>query len=415
MAFLQRRKRESSAPDLGAGARLQPEAALPQALAGLAGAIKAFLAASGTSIPAAGASALARLGGASRATGTELEGLVLALAEALDSAGREAEARKAEVQAEATAQAIALVDSRAILPMAESIFRRVPSVTEEAAVELITRFEAVQAQSATAARAAREIISRLEGGDKASASASAVAASTREAIRKERGAVGGIVTNNRHNARKLQEMGKELETGIVVVKEIEEINERSRLIAFNMAVEAARMGERGQGVRVIVNELRSLNDRTAQFSKEIVGLLSRFKAYSSELILEMADHAERLNGEVMDGMDAAEAAMESLISSASETERLSSGIAASSVEVQSNLDTVLEALQFQDITRQMIEGGLAILARVRDLAAKGGLLAKGLEAKDGREARTRFEAYRGDFISQAKTKDEKTAILEVKP
>lgn len=403
-----RRKGDNSAQGPSVETESRPEAPFLPALARLAGATTAFLAASGVPVPAA-ASALARMGGASRATGTELEGLVLALAEALESAGQEAEARKAE----ARAQAIALADSQSILPLAESIFRRVPSVTEEATVELITRFEAVQAQSATAAQAAREIIQRLEGGDKASASA--VAASTREAIRKERGAVGGIVTNNRHNARKLQEMGKELETGIVVVKEIEEINERSRLIAFNMAVEAARMGERGQGVRVIVNELRSLNDRTAQFSKEIVGLLSRFKSYSTELILEIADHAERLNGEVMDGMDAAEAAMESLISSASETERLSSGIAASSVEVQSNLDTVLEALQFQDITRQMIEGGLAILARAKDLAAKGALLAEGLGAQDGRDARARFEAYRSDFISQAKTKDEKTAILEVKP
>lgn len=409
MAKLLRRAKETLVPDKGPEKESFGESQVAEALARLAGAMKTVLSASLLPPQSASFEALARLGGAPALAGRDLSALILATAEALEAQGQSSVERRGE----AGSAAVALVDAQAILPMAESIFKRVPAVTEEATVELITRFEAVQAQSAKAADSARRIIERLEGGDKAVASAAAVASSTRAAIQKERGAVGGIVTNNRHNAKKLQEMGKELESGIVVVKEIEEINERSRLIAFNMAVEAARMGERGQGVRVIVNELRSLNDRTAQFSKEIVGLLSRFKAYSSDLIVEMSDHAERLNGEVMDGMDAAEAAMESLIASAAETERLSTGIAAASVEVQSNLDTVLEALQFQDITRQMIEGGLGILARIRGLSAAANLLGEGLGG-GSREARARLEAYRGEFIAQAKTKDEKTAIMEAK-
>ena len=74
------------------------------------------------------------------------------------------------------------------------------------------------------------------------------------------------VASNRGNAATLRDMSKEIEAGIALVEEIEEITDRSRLIAFNMAVEAAHIGDKGRGFRVIVGELRKINDRTVDFS-----------------------------------------------------------------------------------------------------------------------------------------------------
>jgi methyl-accepting chemotaxis protein len=303
-----------------------------------------------------------------------------------------------------------LADIRGILPIAQNVFRVVPAKTEEATSELISRFEAVEAASSHAASAASRILDKLGGGKTGGDSIQAVAKSTRRAIETERGAIDLIVSHNKMNAAKLQEMGKELESGIGIVNEINEINERSRLIAFNMAVEAARLGEGGRGIRVIVNELRSLNDRTTKFASEIVGLLKRFRDYNQALVNEITNSSEKLNGEVVAGMQTTNEAVESLIASASTTEELSSQIASASVEVQKNLDKVLEALQFQDISRQILEGGLSILQRARSLVA--GTEALGGDLGDGQAARERLEVYKREFTAQAKTKDEKIAISE---
>jgi methyl-accepting chemotaxis protein len=249
----------------------------------------------------------------------------------------------------------------------------------------------------------------MQGGE-TTESLNATAKKTKGAIEAERRAVSTIVSNNRDNARKLQAMGKELESGIELVQGIEEITERSRLIAFNMAVEAARIGEKGRGFRVIVNELRSLNDRTTDFSHQVASLLGRYRDYNATLVSEMAEHSERLSGEVLDVMRVAGDAVQSLIDSSSTTEDVSTRLAHLVVDIDHDLDGVLEALQFQDVTRQMLEGALHIIEDAERRLARALPLAARTRELDGAAARRRLEELKREFIAQAKTKDEKAAI-----
>jgi len=308
----------------------------------------------------------------------------------------------------------ALEDARNVLPVARRVVGAVPAKTEEATMALITRFEGVRELSSRAAAASKEALAHIEGGDN-SASFQTRAVQTKEAIEAERKAVSGIVANNRENARKLQAMSKDLESGIQLIQGIEEITERSRLIAFNMAVEAAHIGEKGRGFKVIVNELRSLNDRTVDFSRQVRDLLGRYREYNAALVAGMAEHSERLSGEVLDVMKNAGGAVESLIDSAATTQDLSTRLAGLVVEMDRDLDGVLEALQFQDVTRQMLEGALAIIADAEERLGRTAPLLAGLGERDKQEAEARLEAIRGAYVARAKTKDEKTAILEVGP
>jgi methyl-accepting chemotaxis protein len=308
----------------------------------------------------------------------------------------------------------ALEDALNVLPVARRVVGAVPAKTEEATMALITRFEGVRELSSRAAAASKEALSHIEGGD-SSASFQTRAVQTKEAIEAERKAVSGIVANNRENARKLQAMSKDLESGIQLIQGIEEITERSRLIAFNMAVEAAHIGEKGRGFKVIVNELRSLNDRTVDFSRQVRDLLGRYREYNAALVAGMAEHSERLSGEVLDVMRNAGGAVESLIESAATTQDLSTRLAGLVVEMDRDLDGVLEALQFQDVTRQMLEGAMAIIADAEERLGRTAPLLAGLGERDQREAAARLEAIRGAYIARAKTKDEKTAIMEVRP
>jgi len=313
-----------------------------------------------------------------------------------------------------TGAAEALEDARGVLPFARRVVAAVPARTEEATMALITRFEGVRELSARAAAASNEALAHIEGGD-SSASFQTRAVRTKEAIEAERKAVSGIVANNRENARKLSAMSKDLESGIQLIQGIEEITERSRLIAFNMAVEAAHIGEKGRGFKVIVNELRSLNDRTVDFSRQVRDLLGRYREYNAALVAGMAEHSERLSGEVLDVMENAGGAVESLIESAATTEDLSSRLAGLVVEMDRDLDGVLEALQFQDVTRQMLEGAMSIIADAEERLGRTAPLLAGLGERDPQATEARLEAIRGAYVARAKTKDEKTAILEVGP
>lgn len=303
-----------------------------------------------------------------------------------------------------------LDDARRRLLFAQAIAARVPSFTEEAAFSLIERFESMRGNSSKAASAAREIKNSLSGGG-SHAPVAEQAEKTRKAIRSQNDSVAEMASHNRQGAKDLRAMGKELEGGLDLLKGIEEINDRSRLIAFNMAVEAARIGDKGRGFRVIVGELRKLNDQTADFSHQVVELLGRFREYNANLVGKLAEESERVSGQVQEGMDAAEGAVEALIEASNSADKFARQIAGLAEGFDSDLDGVLESLQFQDITRQMIEGSIAVLVEVRsdleDIAARVGTSED--VWKDGR----RLEDLRRMLLARSKTKGEKDAIMEV--
>jgi methyl-accepting chemotaxis protein len=310
--------------------------------------------------------------------------------------------------------AAALSDAGLILPLARAVLAAVSPKTEEATMDLLDRFGAVQAASEKAAESSRGLIERIEGRN-AGESVSVVAEHSRQAIQAERETVARIVKNNGRNVDKLRAMDKEIDSGIGLVNEIEEITDRSRLIAFNMAVEAAHIGEKGLGFKVIVKELQRLNDRTVDFSHRIVELLKKYKDYSAALVVDMQEHSNRLNDEVMGGMSSSGTAVEALISSSKATEELSRQLASVSLEVRGNLDRVIEALQFQDLTRQMLEGALGMLDDLGSRVAKAEPLLGALSRRDGSARRRRLEELQNEYISKSKTKDEKLAIKEVRP
>lgn len=305
----------------------------------------------------------------------------------------------------------ALADARMILPIARSVVGFVPRKTEEATMALLDRFKAVEAASDKAAESSRGLLDRIEGRGSV-ASVSAVAERSRAAMEAERAAVSRIVASNRGNAATLRDMSREIEAGIALVEEIEEITDRSRLIAFNMAVEAAHIGDKGRGFRVIVGELRKINDRTVEFSKRIVALLSKYKEYGIKLGGEMEEHSKRLNEEVVGGIASSGEAVEALISSSVATEELSRHLASISLEVRGNLDHVIEALQFQDITRQMLEGALGMMDDLGQRMKEAELQGPAPASTDRIAELRRFRGLQDSYLSRVKTKEEKLAIKE---
>jgi methyl-accepting chemotaxis protein len=302
-----------------------------------------------------------------------------------------------------------IIDATILLPLADAIIKAVPAKTEEAAMTVMEKFLVVREASTNAAASGRTLREALDSQDAASvAHASDL---SRDAVKKEREVIRELSAATKENRARLRLMSDEITSGLDLLKNIHEITEQSKLIAFNMSVEAARLGEKGNGFRVIIAELHKLNGRTFDFSKKVAELLMRFRDRTTELVEIMEKKSSEVVTEVERGMDAAETAVESLIEASKRTETFTREIAGMSDSIDHDLDRVLESLQFQDITRQMIEGALVILRNFKK-SLDVCLVENGIRIDENRQ-RDRFDEMKKHFISAAKTIGEKEALMEV--
>ena len=317
-------------------------------------------------------------------------------------------------QAESAVSALTgrlLTDYLVMMPLANAVIRAVPAKTEEAAFTVMEKFTVVRSASSDAAANARKLRTEMED-TQSEKSVTFTAEKSRESVRKERDVVRELGFTIRQNREHLEAMSREIESGLELLSNITDITERSKLIAFNMSIEAARIGEKGRGFKVIIAELHKLNDRTFEVSRRVANLLSRFRDYNSLLVENMEEKAGAVISEVENGMDTAESAVEALIDASSRTQDFTREIALMSESIDHDLDGVLESLQFQDITRQMIEGAQAIMRRLEESAHT---CAEQNENKiDRKQMREQFEREKARCISEAKTNGEKTALMEVR-
>jgi methyl-accepting chemotaxis protein len=303
-------------------------------------------------------------------------------------------------------------EARRLIPFLRSIIAAVPEKTEEAAFRLLEKFELVKKLTTEAAVEAKA----LDSADKGSLEEKVkeMSETSRRSLEQERAAVTEMVALNRGNAKELKDMGSEISSGLELLKGIEDISQKSHLIALNLSVEAAHIGSQGLGFKVIATELRSLNAQTGEFSQKVSALLDSLRRRSATIIGQMAEKSESVVAEAEKGMSLAAQALESLIAASTASHEYSARIAGKALRVNEAMDGVLESLQFQDITRQMLEGAGHIADEMEPLMRGA---ESGIPAGDGdsAEERARLEDLRARLLARAKTKGEKEAIMEVMP
>ncbi len=304
-----------------------------------------------------------------------------------------------------------LIDCRVFLPLADAVMGSVPEKTEAAAMVLLEKFMVVRDASSKTARSAAELQKELDDNVSVN-SVLSTAEQSRLSVQEERSVIRELAVCIRENNESLQAMGREIHSGLELLKNITEITERSKLIAFNMSIEAARMGEKGRGFKVIIVELHKLNERTFDFSHKVAELLGRFRQYNTVLVSNMDEKASAVITKVEKGMDAAEHAVESLITAVSRTGTLTKEVATMSQIIDHDLDGILESLQFQDITRQMIEGAQGILELLRNTMNM--CLSAEPTNLNQQMVEDRFRTIKNKLISEAKTNGEKQALMEVR-
>ena len=216
------------------------------------------------------------------------------------------------------------------------------------------------------------------------------------------------------------------------IRIIDEIADRTNLLALNAAIVAARAGEQGKGFAVVAAEVKQLADKTAGYTDEIAGTVKLMKKQADDSLLNMEDtlavvaqsiakaqttddslrnivsKASKIAGEVSSSMDSVAAQANNARTLAERIAQSGEAVAVSTMELYSQLcafklnetDRKIEALlvaaglEFQKKLEDDVDAGRV---RMEDLFDE-----KYISADDGKHTNRASAYFNREFLGKLK-------------
>jgi methyl-accepting chemotaxis protein len=154
----------------------------------------------------------------------------------------------------------------------------------------------------------------------------------------------------------MQKLSRSLERIGSVVDVIDEIADRSDLLALNAALEGAKAGEAGRGFSIVAAEMRRLAENVMESTKEIKTLISDIRQASTlantsaERNVTMAAEGEKLGSSAIDSVSG-------ILSGVQETSDAARVIHLATQQQRTATEQVVQSMaEIEEITRQA-QGG----------------------------------------------------------
>jgi methyl-accepting chemotaxis protein len=167
-----------------------------------------------------------------------------------------------------------------------------------------------------------------------------------EKVRKNAGEVDDAISKL---SRRVERIG-------TVVEVIDEIADRSDLLALNAALEGAKAGEAGRGFSIVAAEMRRLAENVMESTKEIKNLITEIRE-ATHAAKEAADSNRREAGEGEKLGGAAIASVSGILSGTQETSDAARVIHLATQQQRTATEQVVQSMgEIEEVTRQAQSG-----------------------------------------------------------